>query len=183
MHGAVFLYPPRWDGTELYFCIHRGGMASCNIRRVREFGMPRRAVPSALECDCLCLSVCLCGICFLSPLEKASAIVTRKWCANEQSQLVPSLRKASERAKAKRHVSPHFGCMPRRAAVPCPVPRRAASSCFLSLSPSLSLEFLTPYFISGAAAVCYARSVGRSVGRRGARWRRGGRSCEAAKVT
>ena len=84
------------------------------------------------------------------PPESASlppcAIVTRKWRAKEQSQLAPSLLprlRASDPWTSKMFHPIHslmLGSVARK---------RSASPSFLPLSPSLSLAFLTPYFISG----------------------------------
>ena len=96
------------------------------------------------------------------PPESASlppcAIVTRKWRAKEQSQLAPSLPPsptAGERSVDEQNVSPYPLTHARVSRGP------PASPSFLPLSPSLSLAFLTPYFISGggggAAAVYRVR--------------------------
>ena len=99
------------------------------------------------------------------PPESASlpscAIVTRKWRAKEQSQLAPSSFPDCGRAirgRAKCFTPSTHSCSGRSVAVARGLP---ASPSFLPLSPSLSLAFLTPYFISGggggAAAVYRVR--------------------------
>ena len=84
------------------------------------------------------------------PPESASlppcAIVTRKWRAKEQSQLAPSplpRLRASDPWTSKMFHPIHSLMLGRVARGP------PASPSFLPLSPSLSLAFLTPYFISG----------------------------------